>query len=89
MTLLLKPFFPDNKDPSQIELTESGTIGEDDQLPSDDEDKIEETGDEMVENPEHPVAWSSIAFEKHQDLQALVPSEYYELKSLTSHSWSK
>ena len=57
MTLLLKQFFPDNTDRSQIEPSESGTIGEDDQLPSDDEDEIEEeTGDEMNENPEDPTA---------------------------------
>ena len=56
---------------------------EDDQLPSDDKDKIEEeTGDKMIKNPEDPVAWLSIVLEKHQGLWALTLSEYDELQSL-------
>ena len=83
MTLLLKPFFPSNTDPSQIKPSGSGTIAEDDQLPSDDEDEIEEeTEDEMIKNPQDPVIWLSIVFEKHQDLRALTPSEYDELQFL-------
>ena len=79
MTLLLKPFFSDNTDLSQIEPSGSGTIGENDQLPSDDEDEIEEeTENEMIENPEDPLTWLSIVFEKHQDLRVLTPSEYDE-----------
>ena len=35
----------------------------------------------MIKNPQDPVAWSSIVFEKHQDLRALTPSEYDELQS--------
>ena len=62
-------FFPDNTDPSQIESSELGAIGEDDQLPSDEVDKIEkDTGKEMIKNPENSVACLSIVFEKHQDL---------------------
>ena len=83
MKLLLKPFFPDNTDPSQIEPSGSGITGQDDQLPFDDEDEIkEETEDEMIENPEDRVTWLSIVFEKHQDLQNLTPSEYDKLQSL-------
>ena len=79
MTLLLKPFFSDNTDLSQIEPSGSGTIGENDQLPSDDEDEIEEeTENEMTENPEDPLTWLSIVFQKHQDLRVLTPSEYDE-----------
>ena len=62
-------FFPNNTDPSQIESSELGAIGEDDQLPSDEVDKIEkDTGKEMIKNPENLVACLSIVFEKHQDL---------------------
>ena len=69
MTLLLKPFLPHNTNPSQIQTSKMDSIGENDQLPSDDQDKIvEETGDKMIRNPEYPVTWSRIIFEKHQDL---------------------
>ena len=51
MTLLLKLFFTDNTDPSQIP-SEFRTIGENDQLPSDDEGEIEEeTQNNMIKNP--------------------------------------
>ena len=78
--MVSETFFPDNTDPSQTESSELGAIGEDDQLPSDEVDKIEkDTGKEMIKNPENPVASLSIVFEKHQDLWALTPSEYDEL----------
>lgn len=67
--MVSETFFPDNTDPSQTESSELGAIGEDDQLPSDEVDKIEkDTGKEMIKNPENPVASLSIVFEKHQDL---------------------
>ena len=67
--MVSETFFPTNTDPSQIESSELGAIGENDQLPSDEVDKIEkDTGKEMIKNPEDPVAWLSIVFEKHQDL---------------------
>ena len=67
--MVSETFFPNNTDPSQIESSELGAIGEDDQLPSDEVDKIEkDTGKEMIKNPENPVASLSIVFEKHQDL---------------------
>ena len=67
--MVSETFFPNNTDPSQIESSELGAIGENDQLPSDEVDKIEkDTGKEMIKNPEDPVAWLSIVFEKHQGL---------------------
>ena len=67
--MVSETFFPDNTDPSQIESSELGAIGEDDQLPSDEVDKIgKDTGKEMIKNPEDPVAWLIIVFEKHQVL---------------------
>ena len=38
--MVSETFFPNNTDPSQIESSELGAIGEDDQLPSDEVDKI-------------------------------------------------
>ena len=47
--IVAETVFSDNTDPSQIEPSGSGITGEDDQLPFDDEDEIEEeTEDEMM-----------------------------------------
>lgn len=38
--MVSETLFPNNTDPSQIQSSELGAIGEDDQLPSDEVDKI-------------------------------------------------